>query len=410
MSHRSTSLTPGQQSSTLGWKVCVATLCRLVLNSARRFAYPFAPALSRGLGVPLTAITTIIAANQSTAIIGMFFGPLADRLGYRLMMLAGLSVLVVGMFAGGFFPFYGVILAALFLAGLGKSIFDPALQAYVGERVPFHRRGLIIGVLELSWAGSTLVGIPLIGLLIEYLGWRAPFFALGGVGLIGIPALHFVIAKDEKKTVIHKSAGLFNAWRRLGQERAALGAIGFAFFVCAANDSLFVIYGAWLEKSFNLGIVALGFSTTVIGIAELSGEGLTAAVSDRLGLKRSVIAGLSLCIMSYIILPLMGKTLSLALGSLSFIFLTFEFTIVSALSLCTELLPGLRATMMSGFLAAAGIGRVIGVLIGGSVWLTGGIFVTTFVSAAISCLGLASLVWGLRGWKVCTKDLKLTGS
>ena len=400
MSHRSTSLTPGQQSSSLIWKVCVATLCRLVLNSARRFAYPFAPALSRGLGVPLTAITTIIAANQSTAIIGMFFGPLADRLGYRLMMLAGLGVLVVGMFAGSFFPFYGVILVALFLAGLGKSIFDPALQAYVGERVPFHRRGLIIGVLELSWAGSTLVGIPLIGLLIEYLGWRAPFFALGGVGLIGIAALRFVIAKDGKKTVMHQTAGIFNAWRQLVQERAALGAIGFAFFVCAANDSLFVIYGAWLETSFNLGIVALGFSTTVIGIAELSGEGLTAAVSDRLGLKRSVIAGLSLCIMSYIILPLMGKTLPLALGSLSFIFLTFEFTIVSALSLCTELLPGLRATMMSGFFAAAGIGRVIGVLIGGSVWLTEGILITAFVSAAISCLGLASLVWGLRGWKL----------
>ena len=398
--HRSTSLTPGQQSSSLIWKVCVATLCRLILNSARRFAYPFAPALSRGLGVPLTAITTIIAANQSTAIIGMFFGPLADRLGYRLMMLAGLGVLVVGMFAGSFFPFYGVILVALFLAGLGKSIFDPALQAYVGERVPFHRRGLIIGVLELSWAGSTLVGIPLLGLLIEHLGWRAPFFALGGVGLIGIAALKVVTAKDGKKTVMHQTAGIFNAWRQLVQERAALGAIGFAFFVCAANDSLFVIYGAWLETSFNLGIVALGFSTTVIGIAELSGEGLTAAVSDRLGLKRSVIAGLSLCIMSYIILPLMGNTLPLALGSLSFIFLTFEFTIVSALSLCTELLPGLRATMMSGFLAAAGIGRVIGVLIGGSVWLTGGIFVTTFVSAAISCLGLASLAWGLRGWKL----------
>ena len=218
--------------------------------------------------------------------------------------------------------------------------------------------------------------------------------------MIGIPALHFVIAKDGKKTVIHQSAGLFNAWRQLVQKRAALGAIGFAFFVCAANDILFMIYGAWLETSFNLGIVALGFSTTVIGIAELSGEGLTAAVSDRLGLKRSVIAGLSLCIMSYIILPLIGKTLTFALGGLFIIFLTFEFTIVSALSLCTELLPGLRATMMSGFLAAAGIGRVIGVLIGGSIWLTNGTLITALVSAAISCLGLASLVWGLRGWKL----------
>jgi predicted MFS family arabinose efflux permease len=382
------------------WQVGLVTLCRLVFNTARRFAYPFAPVLSRGLGVPLAAITSVIAVNQSTAVIGMFFGPMADRLGYRLMMLTGLGMLTVGMFAGGFLPFYGVVLAALFLAGLGKSVFDPALQAYVGERVPFQRRGLVIGVLEFSWAGSTLLGIPLVGLLIEHMGWRAPFFAMGGLGLLGIAALGILMPKDGKKSVRHQTvAGLWSAWRRLGQERAALGAIGFAFFVSAANDNLFVVYGAWLEKSFNLSILALGLGTSIIGVAELSGESLTAAISDRLGLKRSVGVGLALCIISYGVLPLLCQTLPPALGGLFLIFLTYEFTIVSALSLCTELLPGSRATMMSGFLAAAGIGRVVGALIGVPVWLKGGIQMTGFVSAAISCLGLLFLVWGLKGWR-----------
>lgn len=400
MSFQSNQKVSDPEGSGYVWKVVVATICRLALNSARRFAYPFAPALSRGLGVPLTAITSVIAANQSTAVLGMFFGPVADRLGYRLMMLTGLGMLVIGMFAGGFLPFYSVVLVSLFLAGLGKSVFDPALQAYVGERVPYHRRGLIIGILEFSWAGSTLVGIPLIGFLIEYFGWRAPFFAMGGVGLFGIAAIMMVMPKDRKKQTRHQTAaGLFNAWRRLIQERSALGAIGFGFFVSAANDNLFVIYGAWLEKSFSLSIVALGLGTGIIGIAELSGEGLTAAISDRLGLKHSVYIGLFLCIASYIVLPFFGRTLFLSLGGLFFIFLTFEFTIVSALSLCTELLPGSRATMMSAFLAAAGIGRVLGALIGGPVWLKGGIFFTGIVSATLSGLGLAALVWGLRRWR-----------
>ena len=400
MSLRTTSLTSDQSVSGLVWKIVAATLCRLVFNTARRFVYPFAPALSRGLGVPLTAITSIIAVNQSTAVLGMFFGPLADRLGYRLMMLAGLGLLVAGMFAGGFLPFYGVVLAALFLAGLGKNVFDIALQAYVGERVPFRRRGLVIGVLEFSWAGSTLLGIPLIGLLIEHLGWRAPFFVMGGLGLLGIAALSILIQKDGKKPVRNQTAvSLWNAWRRLGQERAALGAICFAFFVSAANDNLFVVYGAWLEKSFSLRIVALGLVTSVIGVAELSGESLTAAISDWLGLKRAIAVGLVICGISYGVLPLLDQNLPLALCGLFFIFLTYEFTIVSALSLCTELLPGSRATMMSSFLAAAGTGRVVGALIGGPVWLTGGILMTGLVSAAISSLGLLSLVWGLRGWR-----------
>jgi DHA1 family inner membrane transport protein len=305
----------------LAVKVSVATLCRLALNTARRFGYPFAPVLSRGLGVPLTAITSIIAVNQATALLGAFFGPMADRFGYRLMMLVGMGMLVVGMFAGGFLPFYGVVLAALFLAGLGKSIFDPALQAYVGERVPFEKRGRVIGVLEFGWAGSTLLGIPLIGLLIQHLGWRAPFFALGGVGLLGIVALRIVIPGDGKKPAVHQNTpGLRTAWRRLGRERPAMGVIGFAFFVSLANDNLFVVYGAWLEKSFSLSIVALGIGTSVIGIAELLGEGLTAAIADRFGLRRSIVLGLLFCTFFYGVLPFIAKTLPMSLCGLFFIF------------------------------------------------------------------------------------------
>ncbi len=394
------SATTTGSASRLILSIVVTTLCRLVLNTARRFAYPFAPALSRGLGVPLTAITSLIAINQATAVLGLFFGPIADRLGYRFMMLSGMSLLVAGMFAGGLFPFYGVVLVALFLAGLGKSIFDPALQAYVSERVPFQRRGLAIGFLEFSWAGSTLLGIPLIALLIDRLGWRAPFFTMGGLGILGILVLSIIVEKGRRPPAPGQSSPVFTgAWRQLLQERAALGALSYAFWVSVANDNLFVVYGAWLEKQFNLSIVALGLGTSVIGIAELAGESLTAALADRIGLKRSVIGGMAACLLCYGLLPFLAQTLTMALAGLFILFLAFEFTIVASLSLFTELIPASRATMMASYLASAGVGRVVGALIGGPIWLAGGIYATAFVSAAISGLALISLVWGLHKWQ-----------
>jgi predicted MFS family arabinose efflux permease len=381
-------------------KIFTATLCRVILNTSRRFAYPFAPALSRGLGVELTAITSLIAANQATAIFGIFFGPVADRMGYRLMMLAAMAMLALGMFAGGLFPYYGVILIALFLAGIGKTIFDPALQAYASENIPFKKRGLVIGLIEYSWAASTLVGIPLIALLIESFGWRAPFLVLGGLSLLGMIMLAVVIPRDNKKDGSHQpSIRSWSAWRQLLRKRTVLGAIGFAFFISAANDNLFVVYGAWLETSFELGIIAIGISTGLIGLAELCGETLTAVFADRFGLKRTVISALCLSLISYGILPFFGLTLPIALTGLFFIFLTFEFAIVTSMSLFTELIPEYRATMMSGFFAAAGMGRIAGALMGGHVWLTGGILATGIVSTIASSLGLASLVWGLHRWK-----------
>jgi DHA1 family inner membrane transport protein len=88
------------------------------------------------------------------------------------------------------------------------------------------------------------------------------------------------------------------------------------------------------------------------------------------------------------------------LFGLFLIFLTFEFMIVTSLSLSTELLPGARATMMAGYFATAGIGRVIGALIGGPIWLAGGVAATGLVSSALSLLALGSLLWGLHGWRM----------
>jgi DHA1 family inner membrane transport protein len=384
----------------LAWQAVTATLCRIVLNTARRFAYPFAPVLSRGLGVPLTAVTPLIAANQATSVLGIFFGPLADRFGYRYMMLAGLGSLALGMFAGGLLPFFGLVLAALLFAGLGKTVFDPAIQAYVGQRVPFNRRGMVIGILEFSWAGSTLVGIPLLALLIERFGWRAPFFVLGGFGLLAILALMRVIPPDRGLISGQSNvASLRRAWMDLGHENASWGMLGYAFFYSAANDNLFVVFGVWLEHAFDLSIVGIGMGAGLIGIAELLGEGLTASCADRLGLRRSVLLGLVLSVLSYGLLPLIARSLLSALAGLFALFLIFEFTVVSSLSLSTELLPGSRATMMASFYAAAGMGRLLGALLGGIVWLKGGIPATGLVSAGLTLLALLCLGLGVRGWR-----------
>jgi predicted MFS family arabinose efflux permease len=380
--------------------IAAATLSRLFLNTARRFIYPFAPVFSRGLGVPLSAIVSLIAVNQATSLLAVFFGPLSDRFGYRRMMLAGIGMLAVGMLAAAILPFYGVVLIALFLAGLGKSIFDPAIQAYVSERVPFHRRGTVIGLLEFSWAGSTLIGIPLAGMLIHQMGWKTPFLVFGCVGLTAFILLRFLIPPNkERPASVSKPGGLVGAWKPLIKEKASRGALLFAFFISLANDNLFVVYGVWLEESFGLSIIALGLSTMIIGSAELCGELLTAVFADRLGLKRSVLTGSVLAIICYGTLPLIHHHQSFAFAGLFFIFMAFEFTIVTTLSLCTEILPKTRATMMAAFFAAAGVGRIVGVMSGGMVWALGGITATALTSAGFSLLALISMGWGLHQWR-----------
>ena len=388
-----------EPASRVAVNIGMAALCRFILNTSRRFVYPFAPILSRGLGVPLTAITSLIALNWSTGIIAVFIGPLTDRLGYRLMMVIGMALLAVGLLVCGIFPIYAVVVVALFLAALGKAVFDPAVQSYISEQVPYRRRGLAIGFLEYSWAASALLGIPALALVIDRFGWRSPFFLMGVLALMGILALMVLIPRTVRQPARSRSKNsLKQAWQRVLREKTARGALLFIFLVSAANDNLFVVYGAWLENSFGLSIVALGLGTGTIGLAELLGETMTATLADRIGLKRSVVTGSAICIIFYLVLPFVGLTIPMAFTSLFLIFAVFEFMIVTSVSMVTELLPESRATMMATYMGAAGLGRVVGALIGGPIWLAGGIVATGFVSALISALALGALVWGLRGW------------
>lgn len=400
MSEQLVAVTTRPSARRLGWQIGVATLSRFFFNCARRFPYPFAPALSRGLDVPLTAITSLIAINLATGILSPLFGPLSDRWGYRAMMLVSLGILALGMLTGGLLPYYTVIMLALFLAGLGKSIFDPALQAYLGKIVPYGRRGLVIGIVEFGWSGSSLIGVPLIGLLIERVGWQSPFFVLGGLSLLAMAALGMVIPTEGRQPIAAAPALNFReVWCQVRGNRAALGVLAFSFLLGLANDNLFVVYGAWLEGTFALSIVALGVASSVIGVAEMIGEGLTASIADRLGLKRSIMVGLALSVLSYILLPLFGHTLPLALAGLFVVFLSFEFAVVTSISLTTEVLPGARATMMASFMATMSVGRVIGALAGGPIWLAGGLTAISLVSAVMTALALAALAWGLRNWQ-----------
>lgn len=376
------------------------TIFRLALNTARRFIYPFAPALGRELHVPLTAVTTLIAANQTIGLLGLVSGPLADRWGNRNMMLTGLALLVVGMLLCTIAPLYGYVFAGLLLAGLGKTVFDPALLSFIGHRIPFARRGMAIGAIETAWAGSTFIGIPAIAVVIDQFGLRWSFLTMAIFGAAGYVLLARVIPNDGGNGGTGgQSFGIMAALGQLIRVRPAAGMMGFAFWMSLANDNLFVVYGAWLERDFDVGLLALGLSTSVIGAAELTAESGTAIWSDRIGSKRAVTIGLILAILSYAALPLIGRSLQAALAGLFLIFLFFEFTIVSSFSLCTELLPNSRATMMAGFYAAAAMGRMVGALTGTPLWTAGGLPAVAVSSAAATIMALLCHWWGIRHWR-----------
>ena len=370
-------------------QIAFFTVIRTVLNTAHRMAYPFLGVFARGLGVDITTISLVVSSRSFFGMFVPFISSVSDQRGRKFGMLAGLAVFSAAVGFVVWQPSLVTLSIALTLALIGKFLFDPAMQAYLGDRVPYERRGLALSVTEMGWSLAFIAGVPFMGLLIERFGWSAPFPVLLILGLVLFGLLWWLIPSEDPH---HEPAsGPWANFRTVLTDRRTLTAISIAMWASAANEMVNLIFGVWLEDRFALKIAALGAASAVIGIAELSGEGMVALFTDKLGKPRALAIGLIASAVSSVALPFLGKTEIGALVGLFFFYITFEFVMVSHVPMMTEVLPGARATAMSFNLTGHSIGRGIGALLATFVYQSFGFPVVAILAMIFNLFGLLSL-------------------
>jgi predicted MFS family arabinose efflux permease len=138
--------------------------------------------------------------------------------------------------------------------------------------------------------------------------------------------------------------------------------------ITGANELLFIVFGPWMENSFGLSLAGLGLASGVLGGAEICGELTAGWAVDRFGKRPIIITTGILTAVMYAVIPLARSSLAAALIALFFLFFFFEITIVGGIPLMTEVAPQARGVVMSTNLAASGLGRAAGALLGPVLW------------------------------------------
>ncbi|MFA9404258.1 MAG: MFS transporter [Anaerolineales bacterium] len=358
---------------------------RTVINTGFRMVYPFMPVFARALGVDIEAIALAVTARSALGITGPLFGSLGDQIGRKMTMLAGLIVFFAGMIIVVIWPTYPSFFLALLIGAAAKLMFDPSMQAYIGDRVEYGRRGRAIAITEFGWSGAALVGIPLVGWVIAYYGWVSPFILLGALAVIACIIIFRTIPGEGSTS--GKQIPLKEGLQSILAHPSAIAALIVVVLISAGNESINLIYGVWLEDSFALKVIALGSTSIVIGLAELSGEGLVAGYTDRLGKRRAVSIGIVFIVVSCVILPIVGQNLLGALIGIFLLFISFEFTFVSIIPIMTEIVPSARATLAASSFAAAAIGRAVGAFVSPSLFKNG-IMANALLATALAILAL----------------------
>lgn len=375
---------------SLNAQLIALAAARLVLNTGLRFVYPYAPALARGLNVRREDIYYLITLRNMTGFLSPVFGPLSERYGRRAILVLGMVTFAIGAFLVVIRPSYWMLGIALCATGIAKILYDPAMQAHVGDEVPYERRGRAVAITEYSWSLALLIGVPIVGILIQRQGWQAPFLWLGLGGIVAAIVLWRTISTSERRSSTVTTLG--QVVQMLREHHVVIFAALYITLFVAANEMLFIVFGGWMEDSFNLSLTSLGVAAAVIGGAELAGETIAGWSVDRYGKRPVIIFTGFLTAFCNLLLPFTSATLAGTLITLFALFLAFEITIVGGIPLMTELVPGSRAVVMSIMLAAMFAGRTLGSLLGPPIWNTLGLTAGGVVWAVVAAIAVLILI------------------
>lgn len=372
----------------LRFQLLIFMILRTILNTLHRMVYPFLAVFARGLGVEYTTLSFVVTLRSFTGMFAPVLGTIADKRGRRFGMLLGIFLFIAGMTLVAVAPSFWTFSIALLLGILSKYLFDPSMQAYFGDRIPYERRGTALAITEGAWSMAFIAGVPAMGWLISRFGWNAPFPLLAALGLVMFVIIWRIVPRDDHS---QPTAPSVKNVRAVLTNLPALAGISIALWASASNELVNLIFGVWLEDSFGLKIAALAGASAVIGLSELSGEGLVALTTDRLGKPRALVLGLIGNILAALLLPIVGRTEIGALVGLFLFYITFEYVLVSHIPLMTEVMPSARATLLSFNVMGHSLGRTIGALLATFVYDTFGFFPVTLIAILFNVFALLAL-------------------
>ena len=149
-----------------------------------------APAIARAWDLPRGALGPVFSASLFGLMLGaLVFGPLADRVGRKRIIVLSTAAFGVGTLATLLADGTASLLAIRFLTGIGLGGAMPNAVALTAEYSPHRRRATMVMTMFCGFSVGAALGGLIAAALIPAFGWRSVFLVGGAAPLLLVPVL-----------------------------------------------------------------------------------------------------------------------------------------------------------------------------------------------------------------------------
>lgn len=156
-----------------------------------------APLLKQQWGLTAPQMGPIFGAGLFGLTIGSFvFGPMADRIGRRRVIVLSMLLFSLGSIACGYADTVTSLVVLRFLTGLGLGGAMPAALTLSSEFAPERNRAWLVTLMFCGFTLGLAFGGGIAALLIPRFGWQGVFFFGGAVPLALAPMVWFLLPES----------------------------------------------------------------------------------------------------------------------------------------------------------------------------------------------------------------------